>query len=667
MLDHFVSLASNILIFVELLCNTVHPSFSLTLGKAENTIRTYAKHQEKTYYHVPEHDATFKEPIMFMFSASGPLSDRQRRVNQSSTSSAKSDYVPSTYIAKQLQLEEEARRNRGQGQQHDGIHATQSPSEPGPQHWPGPEEVLGRGYASGALGYEASLPAVTPYTSQMSTSTIHSTNSNFGLGLQGRVQEHAGSTSSGLYPNLYEPSNASAHMSSEQHDTTKLSLSGPKSIMRNENRLNKDDISKKNSSVRFSSATADLGSPRPPQSPSMYSQSPSSPFFNSTSNGSTNSTSTNSSGLKEQGKINVLTRAGPHSLNSSLGPPLGSVSGTNQPAQTYSSPKMQGDSSPFSMKSSYGYAGAGQAQSTYFMGVDANSNNRQNGKVNGSLGKGGSLEDDEEDKDKERYMPAFLLSNTPGPKASKIEPFMDGANRASGWDSDPFQQTGPRRDGPSYLPPHLLGEDAPPAEALYDITHKSTAGNSDLLDSFARSNVQYRLSQQQQHQLSEQRQQQRQSQSQQQQQQTGSIFGNKHRFSMEHDITESSLSDTPLFASSGGIITDTALDRSSEPIHFQKRQRLVSGLYASSSSSPASFSSNVRSNGAWGEIGKGKDRSSRLIDDPALVDEWGTPLQRPNATSTGSVAGAAHAGATSAPESMLTSALNSAKKRLFWG
>jgi len=106
---------------------------------------------------------------------------------------------------------------------------------------------------------------------------------------------------------------------------------------------------------------------------------------------------------------------------------------------------MQGDSSPFSMKSSYGYAGTGQAQSTYFMGVDGSSNKRPNGKVNGSLGKGGSLEDDEEDKDKERYMPAFLLSSTPGPKTSKIEPFMDGANRTSGWDSDLFQQTGPRR------------------------------------------------------------------------------------------------------------------------------------------------------------------------------------------------------------------------------
>ncbi|KAF9287549.1 hypothetical protein BGZ68_001646 [Mortierella alpina] len=329
---------------------------------------------------------------MFMFSASGPLSDRQRRVNQGSSSSAKSDYVPSTYIAKQLQLEEEARRNRGQSQAHlNGSPATKSISESGPQHWPGPEQVLGRGYASGALGYEVSLPA---------------------------------------------------------NDSTRPSFSGPKSIMRSESRLNKDDISKKNASVRFSSATADLGSPRPPQSPSIYSQSPSSPFFNSTSTSSVNSSSnSSSSGLKEQGKINVLTRAGPHSLNSSLGPPLGSVSGTNQPAQTYSSPKMQGDNSPFSMKSSYGYAGAGQTQSMYFMGVDGNSNKRQNGKVNGSLGKGGSLEDDEEDKDKERYMPAFLLSNTSNPKVSKIEPFMDGARRTSGWDSDPFQQTGPRRYG----------------------------------------------------------------------------------------------------------------------------------------------------------------------------------------------------------------------------
>ncbi|KAF9933506.1 hypothetical protein BGZ67_004230 [Mortierella alpina] len=618
---------------------------------------------------------------MFMFSASGPLSDRQRRVNQSSSSSEKSDYVPSTYIAKQLQLEEEARRNRGQGQgqQHlAGVPATQSLSESGSQHWPGPEQVLGRGYASGALGYEVSLPTVTPYTSQMSTSTFHSTDSDVGLGLQGSAQGHTASTSSGLYPNLYEPVDASVHISIEQHDNTRPSFSGPKSIMRNESRLNKDDISKKNTSVRFSSATADLGSPRPPQSPSIYSQSPSSPFFNSTSNSSVNSTSnSSSSGLKEQGKVNVLTRAGPHSLNSSLGPPLGSVSGTNQPTQTYSSPKMQGDNSLFSMKSSLGYTATGQAQSTYFMGVDGNPNKRQNGKVNGSLGKGGSLEDDEEDKDKERYMPAFLLSNTPGPKASKIEPFMDGASRTSEWDSDPFQQTGPRRDGPSYLPPHLLGEDAPPAEALYDITHKNTASNSDLLDSFARSNVHYRLSQQQQqqqhhHQLSDQRQQQHRSQSQ-QQQRTGSIFGNKHRFSMEHDPAESSLSDAALFTSAGGILSDTTLDRSSEPIHFQKRQRLVSGLYTSSSSSPASFSSNVRSNGTWGEFGMSKDRSSRLIDDPNLVDEWGTPLLRPGVTSNGPLAVAAHtrttaaAAAASAPESLLTSALHSAKKRLFWG
>ncbi|KAF9966676.1 hypothetical protein BGZ70_001623 [Mortierella alpina] len=624
---------------------------------------------------------------MFMFSASGPLSDRQRRVNQSSSSSAKSDYVPSTYIAKQLQLEEEARRNRGQaqaqqGQQHlTAAPTTQSLSESGPQHWPGPEQVLGRGYASGALGYETSLPTVTPYTSRLSTSTSHNSASDVGLGLQESTQGQASSTSTGLYPNLYEPVDTNALTSSEQHDITRPSFSGPKSIMRSESRLNKDDISKKNTSVRFSSATADLGSPRPPQSPSIYSQSPSSPFFNSTSSNGVNSTSnSNSSGLKEQGKINVLTRAGPHALNSSLGPPLGSVSGTNQPAQTYSSPKMQGDSSPFSMKSSYGYAGTGQAQSTYFMDVDGNSNKRPNGKVNGSLGKGGSLEDDEEDKDKERYMPAFLLSNTPGPKASKIEPFMDGANRTSGWDSDLFQQTGPRRDGPSYLPPHLLGEDAPPAEALYDITHKNTASNSDLLDSFARSNVQYKLphqQQQQQHQLSDQRHHLHLSQSlsqpqQQRQQQAGSIFGNKHRFSMEHDPAEPNPSDAALFTSASGILSDTTLDRSSEPIHFQKRQRLVSGLYTSTSSTPASFGSTGRSTGTWGEFGTGKDRSSRLIDDPSLVDEWGTPLQRPHASMNGSVAVAAHArptpsAAASAPESMLASALNSAKKRLFWG
>ncbi|KAF9564861.1 hypothetical protein EC968_004390 [Mortierella alpina] len=613
---------------------------------------------------------------MFMFSASGPLSDRQRRVNQSSSSSAKSDYVPSTYIAKQLQLEEEARRNRGQGQgqqQLNGIPATQSLSGSGTQHWPGPEQVLGRGYASGALGYEASLPTVTPYTSQTSASTLHNTAPDAGLGLQGSAHGRTISTPSGLYPNLYEPIDASAQVLSEQqqHDITRPSLSGPKSIMRNDSRLSKDDISKKNTSVRFSSATADLGSPRPPQSPSIYSQSPSSPFFNSPSSSSINNTSNSSgSGLKEQGKINVLTRAGPHSLNSSLGPPLGSVSGTNQPAQTYSSPKMQGDQSPFSMKNSYGYAGTGPAQSTYFMGVDGNSNKRQNGKVTGSLGIGGSLEDDEEDKDKERYMPAFLLSNTPGPKASKIEPFMDGANRTSGWDSDPFQQTGPRRDGPSYLPPHLLGEDAPPAEALYDITHKNTASSSDLLDSFARSNVQYRPPQQQQHQLSDQRRHQSQFQQRQQQQQTGSIFGNKHRFSMEHDPTESSLSDSALFPSAGSIVSDATLDRSSEPIHLPKRQRLVSGFYSSSSSSSAS---NGRSDGTWGAFGMGKDRSSRLIDDPALADEWGKPLQRPNATLNGSLTAAAQARntgaatAAAAPENMLTSALNSAKKRLFWG
>ncbi|KAG0203810.1 Nucleoporin nup35 [Mortierella sp. GBA30] len=937
---------------------------------------------------------------MFMFSASGSLSESQGRSRQGpSSSSSKPDYVPSTYIAKQLQLEEEARRSREQNQRMNGLCTTQPTESPSQQYWPGPEQVLVAGYASGPLGYQVPTPSATSQLSPLPNNNHNhyaNTAAGFGLGLQGSSQSAQTSVCSRLYQDLHGVANAAASNVLEQSASkTGSSSTGPNGIVRMESRpeLNKDDIMKKNTPVRFSSAGTDVGSPRPPQSPSLYNQSP---FFNSSS----------SSGLKEQGKVNVLTRGSSPTLNSSLGPPLGSVSGTTQPAQTYSSPRMQGDMSSPSMRSSSPYSGTGRAQSPFLMSLDG-STKRQNSKLSGPLGKGGALEEDE-DKDKERYMPAILLSTTAGLKGSKMEPFVD-ANGHSGWDSDSHQPGSIEK--PSHLPPHLLGEDAPPADTLYDIAQKEKyysrpaspvlrpnqdtrseveiassdtwtngatvksredkndsiitfgfppeaasymlnqfrtigvviryeagtygriesesfnwlkiqfsqpwaarnalsrhlkgvgkfivgvlpclsfstnnsepinmamdvtadgddsqrlAGHSGLTGAEAKElesavdalllmraqgmsadathaqaqatqasatkirqaslyeswvqggsgagasgmgssrqqstltassmgysatatlndgmsttaafrsstmtdptdeDVAYILghsltsggllarssrgwafksekpeiarSKSKDHQLeqtqdekqgdgmyllsssfpseapaapiesasvgfrplfgqnesrgldsSQQQQQPPQQQLQyqhffeqrqqqhQQQQQTGSGLGGQHRLSMRRDLGESTLSDTTLFASSGGILLNATLDRSSSTVHTQKKQRLMSGLCASASSPSTviSFNSGVRSNAPLSEFGKGKDRASRLIDDPALVDEWGTPLRANANPGTASIAtntqasastGAAGAGAAaSAPETVLSSVLNLAKKRLFWG
>ncbi|KAF9084266.1 hypothetical protein BGX23_010679 [Mortierella sp. AD031] len=397
---------------------------------------------------------------MFTFNTTGSLSSSQGRSSGSSTKS--NNYVPSTYIAKRLQLEEEARR---QGHKPNSQDSSSSHTD-STQHWRGPDDVLAPGYSSGPLGYQVPAQSSTSqprFPLNEGTRAVNMTDINgagVGIGIQGlnstiSPREPGSPTTSRLYPDLFSPGSPDPAAS-------------PKGILRGgESRqdLTKEDgVLRKSTSVRFNAA-ADMGSPRP-GTPSIYSQagSSNSPFVSSPY---IHSSANLQSALKEPGKVDVLSHraasTGQPQLNSSLGPALGSVSGTAQPAAGYSSPKMQNDLHASSMRSSQ-FAGATSGTGSVFQyGVDG-SLVRQNSKTN-PLNTKANQDEDEDDKEKERYMPYVLLGNN-SVKGSKMEPFVDESNGRSHWDSDSFQQTGSR------LAPHLIGEDVPPADTLYDIAKK---------------------------------------------------------------------------------------------------------------------------------------------------------------------------------------------------
>ncbi|KAF9902553.1 hypothetical protein EC991_004805 [Linnemannia zychae] len=413
---------------------------------------------------------------MFTFNTTGSLSSSQGR---SSTSSTKSNYVPSTYIAKQLQLEEEARR---QGHQLNSQNGTNSRTD-STLHWRGPGDVLAPGYSSGPLGYQVP-PTQTNNTSSTRFKPLFDeaennndnnrsdTGAGVGIGIQGvpsldfnnttttLSREPGSPTTTRLYPNLHTPA-------SPDHS------SSPRGILRGSDQrqdLNKDEgVLRKSTSVRFNAAN-DIGSPRP-GTPSIYNQNgASSPFFSSPY---IHSSANLQSALKEPGKVDVLSHraasTGQPEKNSSLGPALGSVSGTAQSPPTYSSPKMQNDVPSMRNNSQYQSGISGGSVSVFQFGADGNLV-RQNSKASTLLNKA-LLDEDEDDKEKERYMPAILLSNV-GIKGSKIEPFVDGdeGNDKSDWETNnSFQQA---QSTSSRMAPHLIGEDAPPAETLFDIAKK---------------------------------------------------------------------------------------------------------------------------------------------------------------------------------------------------
>ncbi|KAG0043779.1 hypothetical protein BGZ83_011047 [Gryganskiella cystojenkinii] len=450
---------------------------------------------------------------MFAFNASGSSStDSQGRSTRTSSTLGKRDYIPSAYIKKRLEEEETARRQTVEGGLPPSAGTTASNAFSNGDdlashtHWRGPEEVLAPGYHSGPLGYHlptppSSQPTVTPTDDLEDDNTrqfrpngsIHNVRfeddgSGVGLGLQGsssrrKRQDSVSSTTSKLYPDLGFGFNGSGGSSSTAFSdiptTTSMSEPARRGIIRNDSRADLHlaglgggggaqvgDAIKKNS-VRFStSAAREMGSPRPGTPSSIYGQgsAAASPFFS----GSTSSLHS----LKEDDKIDILGHraamsAGASALNSSLGPAVGSVSGGATQTSQYSTPRTQGELNVPSLRST-GFGSISAAGTAPFLGHDGSSL-RQSGKLASPMMGKNSLVDDEEDKDKERYMPAVLLNYTPGLKGTKLEPFVDGKQD---WESDSFQQAGLNSNGTPRPPPHLVGEDAPPGETLDEIAHK---------------------------------------------------------------------------------------------------------------------------------------------------------------------------------------------------
>lgn len=136
-------------------------------------------------------------------------------------------------------------------------------------------------------------------------------------------------------------------------------------------------------------------------------------------------------------------------------------------------------------------------------------------------------------------------------------------------------------------------------------------------------------------------------------------------------LDASSHSDSTLFASSQGVLVDNSADSDPlSPFQSQKRQRLSSSVFAPRSSAPAAVGANDTAPLNLFGIGRGRDRTSLLVDDPSLVDGWGVPLTRPSQGGPGTLppAGAGNAnGQTAGSESVLSAVFNMAKKRLFWG
>ncbi|KAF9422518.1 hypothetical protein BGZ76_003772 [Entomortierella beljakovae] len=401
---------------------------------------------------------------MFTFNVSGSSSQGR--------SSPKPNYVPSTFIAKQLAIEEEARRQKGLNSQKDNSSHSSFQADIS-EEWPTRDEVLAPGYNAGPLGYEIPKQSLrSNFSSQHvlneSTQLQESRFDNgAGVGL-GDSNQFTTSRSRSL-------SNAGLRLNTSVDSSTDQSNSigaGSTGISRsNRPEFNLDDIQRRNS-VRFSTAAPELVTPRP-QTPSIFNQNSASPFFSNAHSSSNSGMSNLQSALKGEGKVDVLSHrgaTGAPSLNSSLGPALGSVSGVSLPTQPYTSPKLMNSELNTASMRSNAISGNNAAGSSFFLNLD-NGSMRQNPVHQNNHGKGPRNED-EEDKDKERYMPAILLRTASGLKGSKIEPFVDGTSGKTEWDSDSFQQSGPGREGNTRLAPHLMGDDAPPSDTLRDIAQK---------------------------------------------------------------------------------------------------------------------------------------------------------------------------------------------------
>ncbi|KAF9944611.1 hypothetical protein BGZ65_011813, partial [Modicella reniformis] len=197
----------------------------------------------------------------------------------------------------------------------------------------------------------------------------------------------------------------------------------------------------RNGAVRFSTIAPELNTPRP-STPSIFNQSgsSSSSFFSSGHHLSNSGGSSNMSNLQtalKDAKVDVLTHkaaAGMSSLNGSLGPALGSVSGsTGQQTQFYGSPRLQGDMNNTSMRANgISNSSTSTVGSSFYLSLEG-SGMRQSGKPISQLAKG-SRDVDGDDKDNERYMPLILLGTASGSKVKGMEPFVDGTSGIAGWD-----------------------------------------------------------------------------------------------------------------------------------------------------------------------------------------------------------------------------------------
>ncbi|KAG0336482.1 hypothetical protein BG000_006533 [Podila horticola] len=372
---------------------------------------------------------------MFASSSSGP-------------SGAQGSYVPSFLIRKRLESEQEAERKRQEeSRQTNGS------------HWPGPQEVLEPGYRSGPLGYIPNASQSQHKSRQILGDTdlfydASSFDAGVGLGLDS-LSRQPRETTPMLYPDLHGGS--TTHRQSISHPTTQQSpFAGFLGQDQGRRSTIKEDALKKSNSVRFSGVP---DSPRQqPTTPSVFGTSGSSPFFSSSQlAGSTSLSNLQSgSGSKETGKIDVLShRAAPDTtvLNRSLGPALGSVSGAAQVTQGYSTRTQNGDLAGSALRDTGYSTSTNGAKSPFLMNQDGS--RRQ-----GLSGANKGLNEEEEDKDKERYMHGFLLNSGQGLKGAKVEPFIE-ANGNSGYrDAYPRQST------------QQVSDDAPPQDTLDDLARK---------------------------------------------------------------------------------------------------------------------------------------------------------------------------------------------------
>ncbi|KAG0037217.1 hypothetical protein BGZ82_002935 [Podila clonocystis] len=372
---------------------------------------------------------------MFASSSSGP-------------SGAQGSYVPSFLIRKRLESEQEAeRKHQEESRQSNGS------------HWPGPQEVLEPGYRSGPLGYIPNA-SQSPHKSRQvlgDTDLFYDASSfdaGVGLGLDS-LSRQPRETTPMLYPDLHGSS--TTHRQSISHPTTQQSpFAGFLGQDQGRRSTIKEDVLKKNSSVRFSGVP---DSPRQqPTTPSVFGTSGSSPFFSSSQIAGSTSLSNLQSGSasRETEKIDVLShRAAPETtvLNRSLGPALGSVSGATQVTQGYSTRMQNGDLTGLALRDTGYSTNTSGAKSPFLMNQDGS---RRQGLSGASKG----LNEEEEDKDKERYMPGFLLNSGQGLKGAKVEPFIE-ANGNSGYrDAYPRQST------------QQVSDDAPPQDTLDDLARK---------------------------------------------------------------------------------------------------------------------------------------------------------------------------------------------------